>query len=697
MIDRVGGRLIAGAIRFVEKTSRAPPLLDENAVAMLKHHPMIIGMWHGQFMMLPTMMRFGLPVKAMLALHKDAEALAEALRHFGIDLIRGAGAGGRSKDRGGANAFRAALQALESGYSVAMTADVPPGPARQAGHGIVTLAKISGRPILPIAVASSRYLSFNSWSRMTINLPYSRLGGSIGEFISVPRAATREELEACRLEVERQLHIATFDSYLRADADPRRSTPGPALRVMGHKIDHGFSLRAYRRLSRLSKPLLPLVLKRRAQRGKEDAGRINERFGIASQARPEGPLAWFHAASVGEVMSIASLVQDLVAERPDVHILLTTGTTTGADMVRRQLPAAVIHQFAPLDTPSAVAQFLTNWQPFHAYFVESEIWPNMVLETERRGIPIALINARMSRVSFRRWRTLSGASRPIFSRIDKVFAQNATYAAYFRNLGVGTVVNAGNLKIDRPALPQDGALVEQLKAVIGARPVLLATSTHPSEEAVIVEAHRALKSSIPNLLSIIAPRHPERGRALSGEFEALGFRVGRRADGQWPTATTDIWIADTIGELGSLFAVAPIAVMGGSFEKIGGHNPIEPIRAGVVPITGPHWYNFAEEFAPLLQGGGAFEVKNAAALVDLWRGLMANADQRDAAALVGQTVLQRLAGALVRVRAGVLETYPVRMAGAAPQPTPHRSASDVVTQRVALERSPVVAKSSDRT
>ncbi|MFM2423172.1 MAG: hypothetical protein RL291_1702, partial [Pseudomonadota bacterium] len=586
-IDRTGGRLIAGVIRYVERSSTEVPLLEENVREMAKNHPMIIAMWHGQFMMLPTMMRFGLPVKAMLALHKDAEALAEALRHFGIDLIRGAGAGGRSKDRGGANAFRAALEALESGFSVAMTADVPPGPARRAGHGIVTLAKISGRPILPVAIASSRYISFNSWSRMTINLPYSRLGGSIGQVIHVPRNATKEELEACRQEVERQLHIATFDSYLRADADPRRSTPGPALRVMGHAIDPGPSLRLYRGLSRIARPALPLLLKRRMARGKEDPARIGERYGRPSRARPDGALVWFHAASVGETLSVGPLIGELVAARPDVHVLLTTGTTTAADLARKRMPAAVIHQFAPLDLTEHAHAFLDHWKPAQAYLVESEIWPNMVLELGRRGTPITLVNARMSRASFRRWRFLSGASRPIFSRIDRALAQNATYASYFRNLGVANIQTTGNLKIDTPPLPVDQALARDLKAAIGSRPVLLAVSTHPGEDEVIVEAHRTIARTMPDVLTILAPRHPERGRTLADMLNRDKWRVSRRADGKWPNQETDIWIADTLGELGALFAVAPIAVVGGSFVKLGGHNPVEPIRAGVVPITGP--------------------------------------------------------------------------------------------------------------
>jgi 3-deoxy-D-manno-octulosonic-acid transferase len=232
-IDRVLGAAAAGYIGLVHRSSSHPPLMETYAPTLLANHPMIFAMWHGQFMLLPTLAQFGIPTKAMLALHKDAEALAHALNRYGIELIRGAGASAKGKDRGGSNAFRGAVRALESGFSVAMTADVPPGPARRAGHGIVTLAKVTGRPILPVAMCSSHYAALPTWSRMTINLPGSRLGGSFGTPINVPADATSEMLEVFRQQVETQLNIATMDAYHRAGADPARATPPAALTAAG--------------------------------------------------------------------------------------------------------------------------------------------------------------------------------------------------------------------------------------------------------------------------------------------------------------------------------------------------------------------------------------------------------------------------------------------------------------------------------
>src|SRR5262245_11115458 len=225
-IDRWVGSMLARYIRYVERTSWQTKEMGETIEAHYHHHPCILGMWHGQFMMLPIIKPSYLPADVMLARHRDAGVMAEALKHFDMTLIRGAGAASRHKDRGGAHAYMAAVQALRDGRSVAMTADVPGGEARRAGLGIVMVARRSGRPIIPVAIATRRYLALNTWSRMTINLPYSGLGFAVGPVIEVPRDAPEEDLERYRVQVEESLNWATAQAFKRAGADPARATPG---------------------------------------------------------------------------------------------------------------------------------------------------------------------------------------------------------------------------------------------------------------------------------------------------------------------------------------------------------------------------------------------------------------------------------------------------------------------------------------
>jgi 3-deoxy-D-manno-octulosonic-acid transferase len=668
MIDRVLGAGVAGYIGLVSRTSAAPPMMETYAPILLANHPMIIAMWHGQFMLLPTLAQFGIPTKAMLALHKDAESLAHALNRYGIELIRGAGASAKGKDRGGTNAFRGAVRALEDGFSVAMTADVPPGPARRAGHGIVTLAKVSGRPILPVAICSSRYAALPTWSRMTVNLPGSQLGGSFGTPVHVPADATPEMLEALRSQVETQLNIATMDAYHRAGVSAARATPSAALTAAGEIMPPGRKLKAYVRGMQILAPAAPALLAFRAKRGKEDPSRRNERFGVASTVRPAGEVLWFHAASVGETVAVLPVIHALLAARPAAHALLTTGTVTSAELAANRLGPRAFHHYAPLDAPAYVARFLAHWQPSLAVFVESEIWPNYILEAARRDIPLALVNARMSKTSFRRWRAHSAVSRPLFGRFSAVLAQSREFADRFAALGAAGVVEAGNLKFDSPPPPTDAALLAQCKAELGARPVWLAASTHADEELMVAEAHAVLREKRPDLITIIVPRHPERGLAIAGQLAERGFTVALSSQGAPLPVTAEgtksgIFIADTLGQLGTWFALAPIAFMGKSLSRDGGgHNPIEAAHHGAAVLTGPSWGNFEVAFKALLAAGGAKEVRNHAELAAAVALLLDDPAARAAMQTAANAVLAKLTGALPRTVTALLAMLPAEAA-----------------------------------
>jgi 3-deoxy-D-manno-octulosonic-acid transferase len=601
----------------------------------------------------------GTKISAMVARHGDAELIGAAMSCFDVDLIRGAGAGGRRKDRGGAHALRAAVRALNSGSSIVITADVPPGPARRAGPGIVMLARLSGRPIIPTAVATSRFIALNTWSRMTINLPFSKLAYVAGDPIRVAPDADREALEAASAELERSLNAVTARAYELAGADIARiERRTAASNPDAPAPEPGLLLKTYRTAMSLLRPLAPTVLKVRERQGKEDPRRRSERLGVASSVRPEGLLVWVHAASVGETNAVLPMIEGLKAARPELKFLLTTGTVTSAELAEQRLGPDSRHQYVPLDAPEYAARFLDHWRPDMAVFTESEIWPSLILETSARGIPMALINGRISRRSLRRWRRNASMANALFGRFQIVLTQNKRLARDFELLGARKVQAVGNLKIDSPPPPIDAAKLYRLKNALASRPILVAASTHDGEEAIIAQAHRQLARKFEGFCTIIAPRHPERGTSVAEGLKELGLSVTQRSLGAMPTKRTDIYIADTIGELGTLYALSPIAFIGGSLIEHGGQNPIEAIRHGAVVMTGPHWRNFTDAYRALLQHKGAIELNSAEELAESISQLLNSQSEMQHMRDGANEALGTLSGALERTIELLLSILP---------------------------------------
>lgn len=656
-LRRMAGRSLARYIRFVHGTATVvsdPP----NAVDVLAaDHPLIMASWHGAFMMLPFLRPQGAVVKAVVARHGDGEIIGEAMAQFGVELIRGAGAGTRKKDAGGAHALRDAVRALQGGASIVTTADVPPGPARRAGPGVIAMARLSGRPIVPAAAATSRYRSFDTWSRMTLNLPFSKLAYAVGQPIFVAPDASEDALEACRQQLEAALNAVTAKAYEMAGADSSRATPSSDL-PGSPPAEPKALLKSYRLGTTLLRPAMPLLLAMRERQGKEDGRRRAERYGEASAARPDGVLVWFHAASIGETNAVLPVMARIAAARPEASFLLTTGTVTSASLAGRRLGSRAIHQYAPLDSQKYARAFLDHWRPDLAVFTESEIWPNLILETSARDVPLALVNGRISSRSFSRWRRHRGVSRPLFNRFDVVLAQNEPLARRFGQLGARTVIMAGNLKIDAPAPEASEKELARLREALGGRPVFTAASTHESEERFAAEAHRLLAREIEGLCTIIAPRHPERGTGVAETLKGLGLAVSQRSLGALPSARTDVYIADTVGELGTLYALSPVAFIGGSIVDKGGQNPIEAIRHGCAVVTGPHWTNFQDCYRALLRHRGAIEVHSAgelaATVARLMRDETALAAMRDGA----MAALSSMSGALDRTVEALLAYLP---------------------------------------
>ena len=377
-------------------------------------------------------------------------------------------------------------------------------------------------------------------------------------------------------------------------------------------------LALYAAATGLLEPLAPVLLRSRAGKGKEDPHRLGERLARSTAARPDGPLIWLHGVSVGESLSLLPLVAALRERRPNVGLLVTSGTVTSAALLAQRLPAGVIHQFAPVDSPAAAARFLDHWRPSAALFVESELWPNLILAAKARGVRLALLSARMTQASAQGWARAPASAKALLAAFDLVLPQDAATQTRLRALGAATGP-ALNLKLAGPPPPVDAALVAALKSAIAGRKVVLAASTHPGEEPLIAGAVPA------DALLIVAPRHPERGPQIAADLTAGGFKVARRAAGEPLTEDTTAYVADTLGEMGALLSVADVVVMGGSFvDGIGGHNPLEPARLARAIVTGPHAFNARDVYAAMFAEVAALEAADAQALARHLRGLLDN-------------------------------------------------------------------------
>jgi 3-deoxy-D-manno-octulosonic-acid transferase len=411
------------------------------------------------------------------------------------------------------------------------------------------------------------------------------------------------------------------------------------------------TLRVYQALSAVAIPLAPMVIRQRLKHGKEDPARVDERRGITSVARPRGPLIWIHGASVGEVLAAATLVERMCAA--GFRILLTSGTVTSAEIAARRFPPDVIHQYIPYDSPRYVSRFLDHWQPSLALFIESDLWPNLILAGAARRLPMVLINGRMSQRSFPRWRRISRTIGALLGRFDVCLAQSGVDAERFSALGSRNVLTTGNLKLDVPAPPADDTSLARLMAVTRGRAVIVAASTHPGEEEILIEVHRELKSHFPGLLSVIVPRHPNRGEAIAGMIAASGLQAALRSHEDLPTAATDIYIADTMGELGLFYRLAPVVVMGGSLVEHGGQNPIEAVKLGAAILHGPHVFNFTDVYDALDAAGGARQAGSRETLVRQIGQWLADPAARQSSVDAATQVVERLGGALDRTLAAL--------------------------------------------
>lgn len=392
------------------------------------------------------------------------------------------------------------------------------------------------------------------------------------------------------------------------------------------------ALSLYRLLGYAAGPIVRGHLRRRAAAGREDPDRVSERLGRPGTRRPAGPLVWVHGASVGESLSALPLIERVRRAWPSLQVLVTTGTVTSAHLMKDRLPDGVLHQYIPVDLPGAVRRFFDHWKPTLGLVIESELWPNLLCQAKARGMDLVLVNGRMSAASFAGWRRFRPLAARLLSSFDLVLAQSQEDQVRFEDLGARSVRCQGNLKFAAAPLSADAEQLRNLQALLDGRPRWLAASTHPGEEEIIAWVHAELAPKHHGLLTIVAPRHPNRGRDIAARLRTAGHNVARRAAGETPTDATDIYVADTIGELGLWYRLCEIVLVGGSLVPKGGQNALEPARLGCAIICGAYMGNFRRIADSMANARALRRVTDEAALAATVAELLDNAAAREALA-----------------------------------------------------------------
>lgn len=412
-------------------------------------------------------------------------------------------------------------------------------------------------------------------------------------------------------------------------------------------MKRSLALLTYWLLTSASRPLVPLFLWTRIARGKDDLARIDERRGMASQARPQGRIVWMHGASIGECLSLLPCMEEFIAR--GFHVLVTSGSAASASVLGERLPAGSIHQFFPLDIYQYVLRFLEHWRPAIVLFAESEIWPNSFRAIRKRRVPLVIANARLSPRSFNRWRRARKAAADVFGSIDLCLAQTQEDGNRFAALGTKHVRIVGNMKFDGTPPPAEPAELSELSGRIGARPAWAAVSTHHGEEEIVADAHLRLRARFPALLTIIAPRHPRRADAVAQMLIGKGLRLARRSRGDTLDDDTEVFLSDTLGETGLIYRLCKLAFIGRSLMAKGGQNPIEAAKLNCAILHGPHVGNFREVYAALDAGEGACVVEDRQALSNAVASLLSDAQALRCMARNAAHIAEEHSGATARV------------------------------------------------
>ena len=402
----------------------------------------------------------------------------------------------------------------------------------------------------------------------------------------------------------------------------------------------------YRGAAIMVTPFVRYLLHKRLAHGREDAERVGERLGHTGLARPQGPLIWIHGASVGESLSALPLIEQVGRRWPRIAILMTTGTVTSAKLMAERLPPGVLHQYVPVDLPGPVRRFLTHWRPALGIVIESEFWPNLLRTAHAQGVELALVNGRISGRSFEQWRRVRPAISYLLSLFSIVLAQSREDLQHLRALGAPQTQRLGNLKFVASPLTADPGEVAELATALAGRPRWLAASTHPGEEEIAAAAHEALAKVHPGIVTLLAPRHPDRGGDIAAMLRARGLKVARRSLKELIAPETDFYLADTLGELGLMYRLSEVVFVGGSLVPKGGQNILEPAKLNCAILTGPHMANFLRVSKEMTETGGLRDVTDASSLAEAVGDLLDDREKRQSMIAAAAKYAESEAGTL---------------------------------------------------
>jgi 3-deoxy-D-manno-octulosonic-acid transferase len=408
-------------------------------------------------------------------------------------------------------------------------------------------------------------------------------------------------------------------------------------------------LKLYKFVTWFFGPLIELYLLKRKFTGKEDSDRFYERKGKTNFKRPAGKIVWFHAASVGESISIVPIIQHLKQQYKNLNFLVTTGTVTSSKILETRLPKGVIHQYVPIDRQVCVQSFLNHWQPDLALFVESELWPNLLLETQKTGCTLLQINARISAHSFSKWQKYPDIIQAMLNCFSLSIAQSEIDKERLEKLGANKTVCLGNLKFEAPTLPANPTETGKVLGMIGDRNVWLAASTHKGEEENIIAAHNILKQKFSNLLTIIVPRHANRGDDVAELLKTSNINFVRRSLDEDILPETEIYLADTMGELGVFYRLSGVVFMGGSLVPHGGQNPLEAARLECAILSGTYTNNFNRIYNEMAENNSVIIVKDVDDLANKITDIFVNSKL--------QKILSTNALEYIESKSGIIDAY----------------------------------------
>lgn len=404
----------------------------------------------------------------------------------------------------------------------------------------------------------------------------------------------------------------------------------------------------YRGVAALAAPLVWYRVSRKLARHGVSPARRRERLGHATLPRPDGRLIWFHAASVGESLSVLALARRMMERDPGAQVLITSGTASSAEILERRMPDGCRHQFAPLDQGSALKRFLAHWKPDAAIFVESELWPQMLVAAHKAGVPLALVNARLSKTSLKNWHRFDATARYLLGLFAVIRTQDQRTLDGLLDLGAdpARVARGPNLKAMSDPLPVDDRAYAEVEAAYSGL-TWVAASTHPGEEEKVIDAQLRLRDLIRGPRLILVPRHPERAADIAAMVEAKGLTCRRRSQSRDP-GVAEVYIADTLGEMGLWYELASVVFMGGSLGRAGGHNPYEPAQMNCALLSGRRVANFADVYDAFVEAGAVRMIKNPKELAEqvalLLTDLEEQRGQKSVALSLAQSQLEQLDG-----------------------------------------------------